>query len=375
MTRLALPLLTALSLLSACGADAGATADAGDLAPDANLDAGAADVGARDAAPDVDLVEDAGGSPDAQPDAGEDAGELPKTFLSDYPLDVPHAESGTYDPVDHVFYVGSLVTGGVTRVDARTGEASEFYAEERPGEWWTLGLDVDVEGRRLMVCSMSDLRETAAEGEPDNLGYILEFDLDTGALTRRYDLGEAFETANCADVAFAQSGDAYVADRAHPNVYEITPAGELTLFATGEPLTGQVVGQNAIIVLPDQSALLSVVYLPSRLAHVRLDDATVTEVVVDGDFFDFIPPLSGADGMTWSGDAALIAFTSQLNRITPTSPDWSTASSQTVEVDVGMTDVVHTPIGDYLLNGQAFDFAVMADPDPTVLSRFVGEFE
>ena len=78
--------------------------------------------------------------------------------------------------------------------------------------------------------------------------------------------------------------------------------------------------------------------------------------------------------MTWSGDAALIAFTSQLNRITPTSDDWSTASSETVDVEVGITDVVHTPIGDYLLNGQAFTFAVQGDPDPTVLSRFVGEF-
>ncbi len=126
--------------------------------------------------------------------------------------------------------------------------------------------------------------------------------------------------------------------------------------------------------LPDQSGLLSVVYLPSRLAHISLADGSVTEVAVEGDFFDFVPPLSGADGMTWSGDAALIAFTSQLNRITPTSDDWSTASSETVDVEVGITDVVHTPIGDYLLNGQAFTFAVQGDPDPTVLSRFVGEF-
>ena len=79
--------------------------------------------------------------------------------------------------------------------------------------------------------------------------------------------------------------------------------------------------------------------------------------------------------MAWSGDSALIAFTSQLNRITPTSPDWSTATSETVELEVGMTDVIYTPIGDYLLNGQAFDFAVMAEPDPTVMTRFDGEFE
>ena len=226
-----------------------------------------------------------------------------------------------------------------------------------------------------MVCSMSDLRETAGEGEPENLGYILEFDLGSGELTRRYDLGEVFEAANCADVAFADSGDAYVADRAHPNVYRITPAGELSLFASGEPLNGDVVGQNAIIVLPDQSALLSIVYLPSRLAHVRLDDATVTEVQIEGDFFDFIPPLSGADGLAWSGDAALVAFTSQLNRVTPTSPDWSTAESVAVDVEVGMTDVVHTPAGDYLLNGQAFEFAIGAETDPTALMRFDGQFE
>jgi hypothetical protein len=39
-----------------------------------------------------------------------------------------------------------------------------------------------------------------------------------------------------------------------------------------------------------------------------------------------------------------------------------------------MTDVIVTPAGPYLLNGQAVQFAVGSEPDPFQLVRFVGTF-
>ncbi|MCA9609194.1 MAG: hypothetical protein KC619_26515, partial [Myxococcales bacterium] len=82
---------------------------------------------------------------------------------------------------------------------------------------------------------------------------------------------------------------------------------------------------------------------------------------------------SGADGMAWDDGSVLVAFTSQLNRVTPTLGDWSTAVSTTVDVPAGMTDVVQTPGGAYLLNGQAVDFAFGREPEPTQLVRFEGD--
>ncbi len=143
---------------------------------------------------------------------------------------------------------------------------------------------------------------------------------------------------------------------------------------TNDLLDSSIVGQNAIVVLPDQATLLSLVYLPSRLVRVNLDDRSVSEVSIDGDFFDGIPALSGADGMTYADGAMLVQFTSQLVRLTPVLADWSSATSVSVDVPAGMTDVVHTPGGDYLLNGQSVTFALGRTPDPFALVRFDGSF-
>ena len=70
-----------------------------------------------------------------------------------------------------------------------------------------------------------------------------------------------------------------------------------------------------------------------------------------------------------------MTFTSQLNRISPVLGDWSLATSTTVDVLGGMTDIVATPGGAYLLNGQAVDFAFDLDPDPFRLVRFDGNLQ
>ena len=61
-------------------------------------------------------------------------------------------------------------------------------------------------------------------------------------------------------------------------------------------------------------------------------------------------------------------------RVTPTLADWSAASTATVDVPAGMTDIVHTSSGDYLLNGQAVSFAFDRPTTPFQLVRFLGSF-
>ncbi len=79
--------------------------------------------------------------------------------------------------------------------------------------------------------------------------------------------------------------------------------------------------------------------------------------------------------MVYLEDTLYVAFDGKLARVTPTSEDWSTAESVMVEWPRGLTDVVSTPEGLYLLNGQAIQFALGQDPlGPFTLSRFTGEF-
>lgn len=379
-------LALACALLSACGSAGVAISDV----PIAPRDAVAAETAVPDAsAPDAARVDaldapapadtpDVLALPDivdafTPPDAAAPADAGPVTFRPTYPLLVRFPEGGTYDPGSHRFFVGSLGDGSVRQINATTGLEEGFYQESAPGRWWTLGMDVDVSRRRLAVCSMEDRRALGDSTRP-YAGYVLVFDLDTGIRTARHALADAFDRATCTDVAFSADGGIYVCDREHPRIYRVDPGGALTNFVTHDLLGGGAVGQNALVVLPDQSALLSLIYLPSRLVRVDLRTRAVADVSLRGSFFDGLPLLSGADGMTLSGNNLLVAFTSQVTRVSPTLADWSAGSAATVDVPAGMTDIVHTPAGDYLLNGQAVSFAFDRPTTPFQLVRFDGAF-
>jgi len=73
--------------------------------------------------------------------------------------------------------------------------------------------------------------------------------------------------------------------------------------------------------------------------------------------------------MTWSGDDLLVQFTGELARVRPIAADWSAASSTTIDVPAQQTDIVHTPFGEYMLNGQAREFAFGWDTEPFALVR------
>ncbi|MDQ3037270.1 MAG: hypothetical protein M3Y87_33055 [Myxococcota bacterium] len=295
----------------------------------------------------------------------------PPGFAARYALSVEHPEGGAFDPEDRAFYVGSLADGSVHRIDAASGIDEEIFRETAPGTWWTLGMDVDAARRRLWVCAMDDQRETSSDDPPYD-GYVWVFDLDSGERVASHALAGAFPNATCTDVAVAGDGAAYVTDRESPNVYRLTETDPPALFATDPALSAAVIGLNAIVVLPDQSALLAVLYLPSRLVRIDLVDGRVTEVDVDGDFSDRTPLLSGADGMALSEGGVLVQFTSQLVRVTPTLADWSAATATSIDVPAGMTDVLATPAGPYLLNGQAVQFALGGATEPFALVRFTG---
>lgn len=298
--------------------------------------------------------------------AGGGGGGASPKLLDDYPLSAQYPEGGTYDPTDHAFYVGSLGDGSVHRVDAATGAETVLFTETAPGQWWTLGMDIDVQRRRLWVCAMDDR-------SPDpRAGRVWIFDLGTGARVADHALSDGAADATCTDVAVTKDGRGYVCDREAGNIYRVDESTGVSLFTSSPDLKGALIGQNALVALPDESALLSLLYLPSALARVDLGDGSVKPVTVDGKFSD-AAALHGADGMTYADGAAYVAFTSVLVKLTPTAADWTTASAKPAVIPDGTTDIVRAPGALYLLNGQAVRFALGSPPDPFHLFRFTGD--
>ncbi|MEZ4269724.1 MAG: hypothetical protein R3F39_25475 [Myxococcota bacterium] len=337
--------LASLALVAGFGCGTSESGDGGDAVADIS----------GDAAPDADVA-------------------TPRVFLDEYPLNAAFPEGGTYDSTEHAFYVGSLADGSVHRVDAATGEERTIFTPTEAGTWWTLGMAVDEARRLLWVCAIDDQRGVSTD-DPAYDGYVWVMDLASGARVANYNLGETFATATCTDVALTADGTAYVTDREHANVYKVAQGGAVTLFASDPALKGTLAGQNAAVVLPDASALMIVVYLDPALVRVDLADASVRKVALEGDFSDSDGLAAGADGMTWADGALFVAFSSKLFRVTPKDAAWTGATTAVAEVAEGMTDVVATPNGLYLLNGQAVRFAFNLETDPFRLARFEGEFK
>src|SRR5690349_20624207 len=136
-----------LVLLTACGGssgdlDAGLIEDGGS-ALDARpwIDAPVSMIdGAHD--DDAGVIDDDGGVIVIDDDGGPPE---PCTLADVYTIaDTPlFPEGGIFDPVDCVFYVGSLEDGNATHIDARDGTTS-IYSDSPGSAWWTLGMVVDI---------------------------------------------------------------------------------------------------------------------------------------------------------------------------------------------------------------------------------------
>lgn len=322
----------------------------------------------------------AGGSGEAAGASGESgaAGEAgaggmvkpPVDFRDTYPVTAEYPEGGAYDHDEDAFFVGSLKDGSVHRVDAQTGAETTYFTETAAGKWWTLGMDVDHTNRRLWVCALDDRSPNPRAGR------VWGFDLNTGNRIADWDLSSAQADATCTDVSVTADGSVYVCDRESPTIYKLTATEGPKVFASDPLLDGDVAGMNGMVTLPDQSALLTVVYRPARLVRVDLKTAAATEVAITGPFND--PSiLAGADGITldFEGKNAYVAFTNRFVQVKPGSSAWSTGTGSAIDdVPEGLTDVIATPGGLYLLNGQSIAFAINTVPKPFALKRFTGTF-
>ncbi|HZI93865.1 MAG TPA: hypothetical protein VFE84_06450, partial [Patescibacteria group bacterium] len=145
-------------------------------------------------------------------------------------------EGVTHDPVTGDFFVGSVHNRKILRVSKR-GKAQDFTSEKQDGLWAVLGMKVDAQRRALWACSSAVPQ--MKDAQPDELGRatLFKFDLNTGALVKKYPLGNGDAGHNCNDLVVSAQGDVFVSDAESSEVLKLAqgadgfaalvPAGQL----------------------------------------------------------------------------------------------------------------------------------------------------
>ena len=170
-------------------------------------------------------------------------------------------EGIAYDPKQKAWYVGSVATGWIVRVDS-AGAVARFVP---PSPWNPiLGLAIDAGRRRLHAVRTNGF--LALGRGKQSVNEILSFDLDAGTLARTVAVPGAVQLN---DVVVAANGDVYASDTQGGSVYRIRETGGVV----DTVIAGALPGANGIALSADGAALY--VAHSSGVARVRLADRNV----------------------------------------------------------------------------------------------------
>lgn len=179
---------------------------------------------------------------------------------------VYHSEAG-------VFYTTSIAQGKIVKV-TKEGEVTVFAEEKDLIS--TVGLEIDVERNRLIVCNSdpgaSVKSSSATKGA---LASVVIYNLKTGKRERYIDLAaiapKGGHMAN--DVTLGPKGNLYITDSFSPIIYKVTKDGKASVFVNDERLRSAAgtFGLNGLTYHPD-GFLIAAVYNGGKLFKIPLDN-------------------------------------------------------------------------------------------------------
>jgi sugar lactone lactonase YvrE len=193
-------------------------------------------------------------------------------------------EGIAYDSAAGDFLVGSVRKGRIFRI-SRDGRVSPFVVVEN-GRWAPLGLRVDGRRGALWVAAVA-LPQTAAYQPADSgRSAILQYDLRSGRLRRRYDAGVG-EPHGIGDLILTRNGDVFATDSRAPIVYRIAAGSDSleTFIRSPLLLSGQglsLTPDERILYLADYSRGLLRVDLATRGVTLMKTADSVLALGVDG---------------------------------------------------------------------------------------------
>jgi hypothetical protein len=140
-------------------------------------------------------------------------------------------EGIAFDPRMQRFFLSSIRSGAITAY-AADGGFRELVPARHDGQWAMLALAADTATRTLWATTAAIPLYGAYQAADSGRSAVLAYDLDSGALRRRWDAPAGRHQFG--DMTVAPDGDVYVSDADEGAVYRIARGGtELERFASG----------------------------------------------------------------------------------------------------------------------------------------------
>lgn len=200
---------------------------------------------------------------DLMVEAGKPAGEATPAFkLAGSPADF---QAIVWDDSRKKFLVGTAARGTVLAVAADGSSEVLLQADAKNGMWSVNGLAADRKHNRLWISSAATERFSGYSPTDENMGALLEFDLETLELLGRYLLPVDRLAHELGSLAVTDDGHIYILDRAYPIVYRKGPeADHLEAFVANR----QLGSFSDLAVVPDNSRL----FVADRIGGVFVVD-------------------------------------------------------------------------------------------------------
>lgn len=200
------------------------------------------------------------------------------------------AEDVTYDPASRRFFVSSVHGRKILACNG-SGICTDFVktSDTKPPLWAVLAVRADSKRNVLWATTASMVAESDHVAAEDGSSAVLKFDLTSGRLLKRYEVGDQVKRA-FGDMAVSSRGDAYVADGLSGNVYVILAERDQLERLVPE---GTFISPQTPALSADEQTL----YVPdytSGIARVDLKTRAVTWLESD------VPAaMDGIDGLYW----------------------------------------------------------------------------
>lgn len=223
--------------------------------------------------------------------------------LERYPIpgDNFFPEGIAYDSTAGFFYVGSIGTGDILKVNVQTGQTSLFSAGASSNRPTCNGLKLDTKGR-LWVC-----------GGTQNKIQVLNPD---GSLLKNWDL-TSFATTGFVNDVILSDRYAYFTDSQNQHLYRIDVStdqpGEveewLTFTQDQIPFATTGVNANGIELTEDQKYLIVVVSTSGKLYRIDTATKSISEIQLN-------TPVMAGDGL-WLDRHMLYVSRNAVNQLFP----------------------------------------------------------